>query len=62
MLSGQYGLDNVLMSLPTVVGKQGAEKVLMHPFSDEELSTLARIAENVTAVVNEVAQVTGLKA
>ncbi|AVX01986.1 L-lactate dehydrogenase [Vibrio vulnificus Env1] len=62
MLSGQYGLDNVLMSLPTVVGKLGAEKVLMHPFSDEELATLARIAENVTAVVNEVAQVTGLKA
>lgn len=62
MLTGQYGLCDVLISLPTVVGRQGAEKVLLHPFSQEESETLRDIAQAVSAMVAQVAQATGLKA
>lgn len=62
MLTGQYGLCDVLISLPTVVGRQGAEKILLHPFSQEESETLRDIAQAVSAMVAQVAQATGLKA
>ncbi|MGY0616960.1 lactate/malate family dehydrogenase [Vibrio sp. FJH11] len=61
MMSGQYGLNGVVLSLPTVVGKRGAESVLTHPFSGEELKTLRAISENLRAVVENVAKSTGLK-
>ncbi|CAE6952794.1 lactate/malate family dehydrogenase [Vibrio sp. B1FLJ16] len=61
MMSGQYGLNGVVLSLPTVVGKKGAESVLMHPFSGEELKTLRAISENLRVIVENVAHSTGLK-
>ncbi|MEX3070183.1 L-lactate dehydrogenase [Vibrio alginolyticus] len=61
MMSGQYGLNGVVLSLPTVVGKRGAESVLMHPFSGEELKTLRAISENLRVIVENVAQSTGLQ-
>ncbi|MCA0934501.1 L-lactate dehydrogenase [Vibrio alginolyticus] len=61
MMSGQYDLNGVVLSLPTVVGKKGAESVLMHPFSGEELKTLRAISENLRVIVENVAQSTGLQ-
>ncbi len=61
MMSGQYGLNDVVLSLPTVVGKKGAESVLIHPFSDEELETLRTIGEDLRTIVENVARVTGLQ-
>ncbi|MBR9875781.1 MAG: L-lactate dehydrogenase [Vibrionaceae bacterium] len=61
MIKGQYGVNNVVLSLPTVVGKNGADSVLTHPFSGEELKTLRAISENLRSIVNNVALSTGLQ-
>ncbi|MET2849896.1 L-lactate dehydrogenase [Vibrio owensii] len=61
MMSGQYGVKGVVISLPTIVGKKGAESVLTHPFSEEELETLQSISSNLRGIVEDVAKVTGLK-
>lgn len=61
MMSGQYGVEGVVISLPTIVGKKGAESVLTHPFSEEELETLQSISSNLRGIVEDVAKVTGLK-
>lgn len=61
LLEGQYGLKDVVLSLPTVVGKNGAELILNHPFTEEESETLALIAINVRTVVDRVAIATGLR-
>ncbi|MCV5687971.1 hypothetical protein OFN32_27555, partial [Escherichia coli] len=61
MMSGQYGVSGVVLSLPTVVGKKGAESGLTHPFTEEELETLNSISVNLRSMVENVAQSTGLK-
>ncbi|MGR5117262.1 lactate/malate family dehydrogenase [Vibrio astriarenae] len=60
LLQGEYGLDNVVLSLPMVIGRKGAETVLKHPFTEEELETLSQIAENVKAIVEQVGKATQL--
>tara|TARA_Y100001956_G_scaffold72840_1_gene78572 strand:- start:3917 stop:4870 length:954 start_codon:yes stop_codon:yes gene_type:complete len=60
LLDGEYGLNNVVLSVPTVIGKSGAEAVLSHPFTSEEMTTLMQIAGNVDDVVSQVAEKTGL--
>jgi L-lactate dehydrogenase len=62
LLQGEYGLDNVVISLPTVIGRNGAEAVLHHPFTEGELNTLEGIANDVKAVISDVATKTGLTA
>lgn len=37
-LHGQYGVDGIAISLPTIVGRNGIEEVLNLPISDEELA------------------------
>ena len=61
LIKGQYGVNNVVLSLPTVVGKKGADSVLTHPFSGEELKTLRAISENLRSIVKNVATSTGLQ-
>ena len=62
LIQGDYGLDNVVLSLPTVVGQNGAQAILQHPFTHDELSTLHAVADNVTKIVDQVAAQTGLNA
>lgn len=47
LLEGQYGLEDVVLSVPCVVGKNGIERILVHPFSEDEAKTLCRIASAV---------------
>ncbi|MGY5729882.1 lactate/malate family dehydrogenase [Vibrio chemaguriensis] len=61
MMSGQYGLHDVVLSLPTVIGKNGANSVLMHPFTEEELATLKTISTHLKHIVENVAKETKLK-
>ncbi|PMJ88695.1 L-lactate dehydrogenase [Vibrio sp. 10N.261.55.A7] len=61
MISGEYGLNDVVMSLPTIVGKNGRESVLIHPFTSEELTVLESIAETILQDVVSVAKATGLE-
>ncbi len=60
LLNGQYGLKDVVLSLPTVVGRNGAESILNHPFTEEEINTVMLIATNVRTITEQVATKTGL--
>jgi L-lactate dehydrogenase len=35
-LDGEFGLDNVVMSVPCVIGRQGVDRILKYRFSDDE--------------------------
>jgi L-lactate dehydrogenase len=52
LMQGQYGLEDVCLSLPTVVGQEGVVRVLGLPLDEEELAGLRRSA----AVLQEVAR------
>ncbi|WP_433874719.1 L-lactate dehydrogenase [Sinomonas atrocyanea] len=49
VLSGQYDIDGVALSLPSVVGAGGVRRVLEVPMDDGELARLARSAEALRA-------------
>jgi len=49
LLHGEYGINDVYLSLPTVLGKHGVEKILTPAISDDELSKLHHSA----AVIKE---------
>lgn len=61
LLTGQYGLHDVVLSLPTIVNAQGAHKVLEHPFSELETQQLQDIASALQSLIKEVTLKTGLK-
>lgn len=44
-LSGQYGINEVYLSLPTVLGENGVERILSPNLSDEELAKLKQSAD-----------------
>lgn len=54
VLDGQYGLKDVLVNVPTIVGGNGAERVLELNITDEEMKLLKHSAEQVKAIINEV--------
>jgi malate dehydrogenase len=49
LLSGQYGIKDVALSLPTMVGAQGASRILEPKLTDNELSILTSTAEILSA-------------
>ncbi len=44
LMTGQYGVTDIAISLPTIVGRDGAEEVLNLPLSDQEISLFQRSA------------------
>lgn len=44
-LTGEYGIRDVFLSLPAVVGKNGVERILDITYSDDELSRLVESAK-----------------
>jgi L-lactate dehydrogenase len=56
LMQGQYDLEDVCLSLPTVVGRQGIVRVLELQLDEEELAGLRRSAK----VLQEVARSTGV--
>ena len=51
VLSGQYGLEGLALSIPSVVGKNGVETVLEIPLSDKERKALAASAAQLKSVI-----------
>lgn len=45
LTTGQYGISDVYLSLPCVVGRSGVERVIEVPLDDEETAGLVRSAE-----------------
>lgn len=50
-LTGEYGLKDVALSLPSVVGKDGVEKRLALPLPEDELELLYKSSECIKAVL-----------
>jgi L-lactate dehydrogenase len=50
LLSGQYGIDDVCLSLPSIIDANGVDAVLTPPLTDAEVGALRRSADTVRAV------------
>ena len=53
-LSGQYGLENVALSLPSVVGRNGIHEIIDLPLALDELESLRTSAEVIHSHLDEV--------
>ena len=51
LISGYYGLDNVCLSLPTVINRNGVERVLHLELSKEEIEKLQLSADVLKATI-----------
>lgn len=51
LLEGQYGIEDVCISVPTIVSQSGAEQVLEIPLSEEELEKLQTSAKELHDVL-----------
>ena len=54
LISGHYGLEKICMSVPTIVGSTGVEKVLDIPLDETEQQLLMRSAEALQEVLRQV--------
>lgn len=53
-MDGLYGLKDLCISIPTVVGQNGAEKILDIPLDDEEMTRLLKSTEELKTVLTEI--------
>ena len=54
MLHGEYGIEDVCMSLLNIVGAEGAHSKVILPLTDEEIQALRKSAENLKAVIKSI--------
>ena len=54
MLHGEYGVDDVCLSLLNVVGSKGAHTKVMLPLNEEEIADLHKSAESLKAIINSI--------
>lgn len=54
MLHGEYGIDDVCLSLLNVVGNKGAHSKILLPLSDLEIANLHKSADSLKSVIREV--------
>lgn len=54
VLEGEYGLEGLSLSVPSILGRTGVEKVLEIPLSPKERSELTASAENLKKVIEEI--------
>ena len=52
-LQGEYGLSGLALSIPSVVGKNGIEKVLEIPLNKKEKNALLASADQLKAVIEK---------
>ncbi|KFZ37300.1 malate dehydrogenase [Shewanella mangrovi] len=60
LVDNHYDLFGSVLSLPSVIGRNGIEKVLEHPFTAEELTELKQIHQQIRGVIESVAKITEL--
>ncbi|HJD01746.1 MAG TPA: L-lactate dehydrogenase [Candidatus Mediterraneibacter excrementavium] len=53
-LNGEYGLDGLCLSIPTVIGNKGAEQILEISLSEEEKENLRKSAEELKSVLAQI--------
>ncbi len=54
MLHGEYGIEDVCLSLLNVVGSKGASSKVLHMLADNEIAALRKSAENLKHVIRSV--------
>ena len=54
MLHGEYGIDNVCLSLLNIVGNKGAHSKVLLPLNDSEVEQLRKSAESLKAVIDSI--------
>ncbi len=54
MLHGEYGIDDVCLSLLTLVGKDGAGDKMLLPLTDGEQASLVKSAESLKDIIKQV--------
>ncbi len=54
MLHGEYGIDDVCLSLLNVVGRKGAHSKVALSFTDEEIIALHNSADSLKSVINSI--------
>ena len=54
MMYGEYGISDVALSMPAIVGKNGVETKVPIPLSKEELDRLQQSASMLRDVLDEV--------
>ncbi len=52
LVDGHYGIHDVCLSLPVIVGRSGIRRVLPIPLTDNELESLRRSAESIRAAIS----------
>lgn len=52
LLQGEYGMDNIFLGVPVILGKNGIEKIIELDLNDAEKALLAESAEAVKNVMN----------
>ena len=51
-LQGEYGLSNIYLGVPVILGKNGIEKIIELDLNDAEKTLLAESAEAVKSVMD----------
>jgi len=59
LLEGEYGIKNLFVGVPCVVGKNGVEKIIVADLNDKEKAALAKSVKVVTDSCAEVDQIMG---
>lgn len=54
MLHGEYGIDDVCLSLLNVVGNKGAHGKVLLPLNEEEIKALHKSAESLKAIIKSI--------
>lgn len=54
-LEGEFGMDGIYLGVPTVLGKDGIEKIIELELTDEEKEALSKSADSVKAVMQVLA-------
>ena len=54
-LEGEFGMDGIYLGVPTVLGKNGIERIIELELTDDEKQALTKSADSVKAVMNVLA-------
>jgi len=54
LCKGEYGVNNLFLGVPTVIGKKGVEKIIEVDLNDDEKKSLIKTIKTVKKTVNEI--------
>ena len=54
MMHGEYGIDDVCLSLLNVVGNKGAKSKVLLPLNDAEMAALQNSANTLKGIISQI--------